>query len=176
MPCDRLHCAAQTFGILFGDDDRELQQVCGLHQQRNAFSKLAKVGNDFGECLLHINHCQRRAVTIKQGRMPDGHGFFPQFTVTGLAVPKERSRAGCASVVNASNTNTIQIKSESSKWMICKKMGACNNRFANPATIWNSINATSATENLLAHMPPRQDRAKSAVRINSVPTPAAMKG
>jgi len=41
--------------------------------------------------------------------MSDGHSLSPQFTGSGLTVPKERSRTGWDNDVNASNTSAIQI-------------------------------------------------------------------
>ena len=48
--------AAQPLGILFGDDDGKVQQLSRLNQYGDALRKFAKIGNDLGKCLLHINH------------------------------------------------------------------------------------------------------------------------
>ena len=58
--------AAQAFGILFGDENRQVPQRASLHHQRNAGRQDIEIRDGRTKGVLHIDHGQRRAVPIQQ--------------------------------------------------------------------------------------------------------------
>jgi hypothetical protein len=45
----------QTFGILFSDDDRKVQQLGALHHYGDSFSDFGKARELRAKCILHVD-------------------------------------------------------------------------------------------------------------------------